>query len=176
MTNLISFCNRELKMSIEPTYATVDIGSEELFQYPFVHLTGHGNIVLNQSEQDNLRTYLKAGGFLHVDDNYGMDEYIRPLLNNLIAGSSLIELGSNHPIFQNPYVFSDGLPKIHEHDQNRPQAFALYDQGRMVLLYTYESDLGDGWEDADVHNDSEETRLKALQMGANIVNYVLRGQ
>ncbi len=176
ITNLITFCNKELKMNIERKYATVEIGSKELFNYPFVHLTGHGNIVMSDAEMENVRNYLLAGGFMHIDDNYGMDKFIRPLLDQLIPGSELIELGSNHPIFQAPYQFKDGLPKIHEHDKNPPQAFALYNEGRMVLLYTFESDLGDGWEDADVHNDSEETRLKALQMGANIVNYVFNGQ
>jgi hypothetical protein len=176
VTNLISFCNKELKMSIAKSYATVDIGSKDIFKYPFIHLTGHGNIVLNDAEMDNVSSYLRAGGFIHVDDNFGMDKYVRPLLNQLITGSQLVELGSNHPIFQSPFPFPSGLPKIHEHDKNPPQAFALYYEGRMVLLYTFESDLGDGWEDADVHNDSEEIRLNALRMGANIVNYVFNGQ
>ena len=176
VTNLIAFCNQELKMNIAKSYATVDVGSKEIFNYPFVHLTGHGNIVFDDDEMNNVSSYLKAGGFMHVDDNYGMDKYVRPLLNQLIAGTQLVELGNNHPIFQSPFQFPGGLPKIHEHDKNPPQAFALYYEGRMVLLYTFESDLGDGWEDADVHNDSKEIRLKALQMGANIVNHVFTGQ
>lgn len=176
VTNLIGFCNEELKMNINPQYATVEVASEELFNYPFVHLTGHGNIVLSDAERDNLISYLMAGGFLHIDDNYGMDKFIRPQLENLLPGSELIELGSDHQIFKTPYTFATDLPKIHEHDAKPPQAFGLYYKGRMVLLYTFECDLGDGWEDANVHNDSEETRLKALRMGANIVSYVLTGQ
>ena len=163
-------------MSIAKPYATVDLGSKDIFKYPFIHLTGHGNIVLNDAELDNVRSYLRAGGFLHIDDNYGMDKYVRPLLNQLLPGTQLVELGSNHPIFKAPFSFPNGLPKIHEHDNKPPQAFALYIEGRMVLIYTYECDLGDGWEDADVHNDSEETRLNALRMGANIINYVFSGQ
>ena len=176
LTNLISFCNTQLNTRIAPKYQTVELGSEALFDYPFVHLTGHGNIVLDDSEMANLRLYLMAGGFLHVDDNYGMDPYIRPLLNALFVNTELVELGQNHPIFNQPYPFENGLPKIHEHDAERPQALALYYQGRMVVLYTFECDLGDGWEDAKVHNDSEETRLKALRMGANIIHFVLTGQ
>ncbi len=176
LTNLISFCNKELGMRIAPKYATVDVDSEELFNYPFVHLTGHGNVVMNDSELGNLRLYLQSGGFLHVDDNYGMDKFIRPLLDQLLPDSELEELGSNHPIFSVVYPMPDGLPKVHEHDASRPQAFGLYHNGRLVLLYTFESDLGDGWEDANVHNDSEEIRKKALKMGANIVSYVLTGQ
>jgi hypothetical protein len=176
LTNLISFCNKELDMRIDPKYATVDVGSEELFNYPFVHLTGHGNVVFSDDELENLRLYLQSGGFLHVDDNYGMDKFIRPLLNQVLPDSELEELGSDHPIFSAVYPMVDGLPKVHEHDAARPQAFGLYYNGRLVLLYTFESDLGDGWEDADVHNDSEEIRTKALKMGANIVSYVLTGQ
>ena len=163
-------------MQIDPKYATVEIGSEEIFKYPFLHLTGHGNVVLSNQEEENLASYLKAGGFLHVDDNYGMDKFIRPILEQLLPNSNLQELGADHPIFKTQFAFENGLPKIHEHDAARPQAFALFYQGRMVLLYTFESDLGDGWEDANVHNDSEEIRTKALRMGANIVSYVLTGQ
>ena len=176
ITNLISFCNAELKMNINPKSATIEIGSEDIFNYPFVHLTGHGNVVLSDAEQDNIVAYLLAGGFLHIDDNYGMDKFIRPQLEQLLPGSELVELGSDYPIFKKPFDFAGGLPKIHEHDAKPPQAFALFHEGRMVLLYTFESDLGDGWEDADVHNDSDETRLKALRMGANIVSYVLTGE
>jgi len=176
LPNLVKFCNAELNMNINPTTATVEPASPDLYKYPFIHLTGHGNVVLNDDERQNLTTYLLGGGFLHVDDNYGMDVYIRPLLNQLLPGVQLEELGANHPIFKQVYTFAGGLPKIHEHDNKPPQAFALYYEGRMVLLYTYETDLGDGWEDANVHNNSEETRLKALKMGANIVSFILTGQ
>lgn len=176
LTNLIAFCNEALKMNINPEYATVELGDPQIFNYPFVHLTGHGNVVLSPAETENVRNYLLAGGFLHVDDNYGMDPYIRPLLNNLLPETELVELGADHPIFSAPYSFPSGLPKIHEHDGKRPQAFALIYEGRIVALYTYECDLGDGWEDPDVHNDDEETRQKALKMGANMVHYILTGQ
>lgn len=176
LKNLIQFCNEELRMNINPAAATVEVGSEDIFNYPFVHLTGHGNVVFSDADRDNIVIYLLAGGFLHIDDNYGMDKFIRPQLQQLLPGNELIELGSDHPIFNSPYEFKGGLPKIHEHDAKAPQAFALYNEGRMVLLYTFESDLGDGWEDKNVHNDSEETRLKALRMGANIISYVLIGQ
>lgn len=176
LNNLIGFCNKELKTQINPKAATVEVGSDAIYKYPFLHLTGHGNIVLDDAERKNLMNYLMAGGFLHVDDNYGMDKYIRPLLNQLLPNTELEEIGADNPIFNSFYSFPQGLPKIHEHDAAKPQAFALYWEGRMVLLYTFECDLGDGWEDYDVHNDSEETRLKALRMGANIVNYALSGQ
>jgi len=176
LKNLIQFCNNELKMTINPVAPTVDLGSEDMFGYPFIHLTGHGNVVFSDAERDNIVLYLLGGGFLHIDDNYGMDKFIRPQLQQLLPGIELVELGIDHPIFHAPYNFKGGLPKIHEHDAKPPQAFALYHEGRMVLLYTFECDLGDGWEDSNVHNDSEETRLKALRMGANIVSYVLTGQ
>ncbi len=176
LTNLIYFCNTEIGTQINPKPATVEVGSEEIFNYPFIHLTGHGNVVLSQQEYQNLSLYLRTGGFLHVDDNYGMDKFIRPILNQLLPGTTLLELSADNPIFHSYFDFENGLPKIHEHDAAKPQAFALYHEGRMVLLYTFESDLGDGWEDSDVHNDSEEVREKALRMGANIINFVLTGQ
>ncbi|MCS6820022.1 MAG: DUF4159 domain-containing protein [Chitinophagales bacterium] len=172
LPNLIQFCNKNLGMDIHPEPATVEVGSPELFNYPFVHMTGHGNVVFNASETENLRKYLMGGGFLHVDDNYGMDKFVRPQLEKLLPGSKLTELPFSHPIFHQKFKFPNGLPKIHEHDNKPPQAFGLFYEGRLVLLYTYECDLGDGWEDPDVHKDPEEVRLKALRMGANILTYV----
>lgn len=172
LPNLISFCNKELGTSINPEPETVEVGSPDLFNYPFVHMTGHGNVVFSEQEKDNLKKYLKAGGFLHIDDNYGMDEYIRPILNNLIANTSLIELPFSHEIYQTAFPFKNGLPKIHEHDDKAPRAYGLIYEGRLVLLYTYETDLGDGWEDERVHHDPENVRLQALKMGANIIKYV----
>ena len=135
-------------------------------------MTGHGNVVFSDSDVLNLRNYLLSGGFLHIDDNYGMDEFIRKEIKKIFPNASLLEIPANHPIFQKPFVFSAGLPKIHEHDGKRPQAFGIFENNRLVLLYTYECDLGDGWEDADVHNDPKEVREKALKMGANILNYI----
>lgn len=172
LPNLIKFCNQNIKTKIKSKPATVEPGSPDLFSYPFVHMTGHGNVVFSPTDQVNLRNYLTSGGFLHIDDNYGMDKYIRNEIKKLFPNNELVEVPANHPIFQKPYSFPAGIPKIHEHDGKRPQAFGIFIEGRLVLLYTYETDLGDGWEDAEVHNDPLEIRQKALQMGANILNYI----
>lgn len=172
LPNLIKFCNQNIDTSINEKPITVTPGSVDLFDYPFVHMTGHGNVYFSAEEAENLRNYLISGGFLHIDDNYGMDQYIRKEIIKLFPNKELRELPVNHPIFNSFYKFPQGLPKIHEHDGGRPQAFGIYEEDRLVLLYTYETDLGDGWEDQEVHNDPPEVRLKALQMGANIVKYV----
>lgn len=172
LTNLIAFSNKNLKTNIAREYETVEVGSPELFNYPYVHLTGHGNVVFSDSEADNLRKYLLAGGFLHIDDNYGMDEYIRPEMKKVFPELDFVELPPDHPIYHQKYDFDKGLPKIHEHDGKPAQGFGLIFKGRLVCFYSYESDLGDGWEDPEVHNDSETTRMKALKMGANILQFV----
>ncbi|MFN8309705.1 MAG: DUF4159 domain-containing protein [Chitinophagales bacterium] len=172
LPNLISFCNKNLNMNLETDPPTVEVGSAELFNYPMVHMTGHGNVVFNDQETENLRTYLAAGGFLHADDNYGMDKFIRPQLEKLFPDSKLVELPFSHPIFHQKFDFPNGLPKIHEHDNKSPQAFGLFHEGRLVALYTYECDLGDGWEDPEVHKDPPATHEKALKMGANILQFV----
>ena len=172
LPNLADFCNKNLGTNISTDIPTVDVGSAELFNYPFVHMTGHGNVVWSAQDLQNLRTYLIAGGFLHIDDNYGMDKYIRPQIAKLFPEMQLVELPFDHKIFHQKFEFKNGLPKIHEHDTKAPQAFGVIWEGRLVLLYTYECDLGDGWEDPEVHKDSRETRLKALQMGANIIQSV----
>lgn len=172
LPNLISYCNLNLKTNIYPEPSTVELGTPEIFNFPFVHATGHGNIIFSENEAINLRAYLEAGGFLHVDDNYGLNEYFRREMKKVFPEKELIELPPSHPIFHQKYDFNEGLPKIHEHDGNPPQAFGLFIENRMVCLYTYECDLGDGWEDAAVHNDPPETREKALKMGANIIQYV----
>ena len=172
LPNLIKFCNANLGTSLEAKPATVEVGSADIFQYPFVHMTGHGNVVFSDAEAANLRMYLISGGFLHADDNYGLSNFIRKEMKKVFPELELVELPYNHPIFHQKYNFPNGLPKIHEHDNKPPQAFALFWEGRMVSLFTYESDLGDGWEDYIVHKDSEATRTKALQMGANIIQYV----
>lgn len=174
LPNLIRFCNSEIGTELLSDPATVSVDSPGLFQYPFLHMTGHGNVLLSQEEADNLRTYLLGGGFLHIDDNYGMAPYLEKELPKIFPDKQLQELGADHPIFKGPYAFPQGLPKIHEHDGKRPQAFGYFHEGRLVLLFTYETDLGDGWEDTDVHNDPEEVRRRALQMGANIVNYAFK--
>lgn len=171
LTNLIKFCNTKLKTSINPVYEEVAVNSPNIFNYPFIHMTGHGNVIFSDSDVQNLRLYLEAGGFLHIDDNYGMDKFVRRELKKVFPGQELVELPFTHPIYNQKYKFESGLPKIHVHDDKAPQGFGIIIDGRLVCFYTYESDLGDGWEDQDVHNDSEETRLKALKMGANIVSY-----
>ena len=168
--NLIKFCNSNLSMNIDDEVPYVEVGSSDLFLYPFVHMTGHGNVVFSSSEAENLRTYLEGGGFLHIDDNYGLDEFIRVELKKVFPNNELVELPFNHEIFHQKYNFN-GLPKIHDHDGKRPQAFGIIVNGRIVCLYTYETDLSDGWENREVHNDSEEKHQQALQMGTNILMY-----
>lgn len=171
LPNLIAFCNQNIDTRIAPKPETVETGSEAIFSYPYIHMTGHGNVFFSDSEAENLRNYLMAGGFLHVDDNYGMEPYLRRELRKVFPEKELEELGRDHPIFNQKFKFPDGLPKIHEHDGERPQALGIFHEGRLLLLFTYESDLGDGWEDPSVHNDSEDVRKQALQMGANIMQY-----
>lgn len=172
LPNLIKYCNANINTRIKSKPATVEPSSPDLFSYPFVHMTGHGNVVFSNADVINLRNYLTSGGFLHIDDNYGMNEYIGKEIKKIFPNANLVEISANHLIFQKPYLFSNGLPKIHEHDGKRPQAFGIFIENRLVLLYTYECDLGDGWEDAEVHNDPFEVREKALKMGANILNYI----
>ncbi|NER11572.1 protein of unknown function [Muriicola jejuensis] len=174
LPNLIRFCNQAIKTRINPKPQTVEPGSPLLYQYPFVHMTGHGNVYFSDEEARNLRTYLLAGGFLHIDDNYGMEPYLRKELKKVFPDKELEELSPEHPIFSQEFLFPEGLPKIHEHDGKRPQALGIFDENRLVLLFTFESDLGDGWEDPQVHNDPEEVRLKALRMGANIIQYAFK--
>lgn len=171
LPNLIAFCNKNINTKINPKPETVETGSTDIFQYPLLHMTGHGNVFFSETDAENLRNYLMSGGFLHIDDNYGMKPYITKELKKVFPEKELIELPVNHPIFSSVFEFPDGLPKIHEHDGKRPQALGIFVENRLVLLFTYESDLGDGWEDPEVHNDPAEVRKKALKMGANIVKF-----
>ena len=170
LKNLILFCNENIGTNIDNEPAIIEANNLNIFNYPFVHVTGHGNIIFDQNEIENIRNYLLSGGFIHIDDNYGMDKYIRKEIDKIFPNNDLLELKNNHPIFNSKYKFN-GLPKIHEHDGKDAQAFGITVEGRLVLIYTYESDLGDGWEDQEVHNDSDEVRTKALKMGANIIKY-----
>jgi hypothetical protein len=170
--NLVKFCNQNIGTSLDEEVPSVEAGSQELFNYPFVHMTGHGNVVFSDQDRENLRNYLLGGGFLHIDDNYGMDKFIRPQLKKLFPELDLVEIPFDHPIYHQKYNFNNGLPKIHEHDAKAPQGFGLFWEGRMIVFYSFECDLGDGWEDPDVHKDSPETRAKALQMGANLIQFV----
>lgn len=172
LPNLIRFCNLNINTKIKPKPATVEPSSSDIFSFPFIHMTGHGNVIFNSEEEINLRNYLNSGGFLHIDDNYGMNEYIRKAIKKLFPNQDLVEIPAQHALFQQPFSFPNGLPKIHEHDGKRPQAFGVFIKNRLVLLYTFECDLGDGWEDAEVNNDPIELRQKALKMGANIIHYI----
>ena len=174
LPNLATFCNEHLGTNFEKDYATVEVGSAEIFNYPFLHMTGHGNVLFSDAEAENLRNYLIAGGFLHVDDNYGMDPYIRIALKKVFPEAELVELPFKHEIYHQKYAFKNGLPKIHKHDDKPPRGYGLFHEDRLVVFYTFESDLGDGWEDPDVHNDPETVRTKALQMGANIISFVFQ--
>lgn len=171
LPNLIKFCNQELRMNIDPEDQVVDVGNSEIYNYPFVYLTGHGNVLFSNEEALNLRNYLIAGGFLHIDDNYGLDVFIRREMKKVFPELSFVEIPFNHPVYKQKFNFPEGLPKVHEHDGKRPQGFGLFFEGRLVCFYSYESDLGNGWEDQSVHDVPEPIRLKALQMGANLLMF-----
>lgn len=170
LKNLTNYCNQKLGTNFSTDYATVEIGNQELYNYPIAYMTGHGNVVFSDAEAENLRKYLIGGGFLIINDDNGMDPYIRPALKKVFPELSLQEIPYNHPIYHQAFNFKNGLPKIHEHEGLPAQGFGLFYEGRLMVFYNYESDLGDGWD--DVHNDGIEIRTKALQMGANIVQYV----
>ena len=174
LPNLIKFCNEHLKTNLAAEPVNVEPGSRDIFNYPFVHMTGHGNVVFTPVEAQNLRDYLLAGGFLHADDNYGLSASFRREMKKVFPEDELVELPWEHPIFHQKYDFPQGLPKIHEHDAKRPQAFGIVKEGRLVVLFTFETDLGDGWEDTEVHNDPENKHRQAFQMGANIIYYVFQ--
>lgn len=171
LPNLVNFCNKNIKTSINPADGVVEVGSPEIFNYPWIYLTGHGNVVFTDAEAANLRKYLMAGGFLHIDDNYGLKPFILPQMKKVFPELDFIELPFNHAIYHQSYNFDKGLPKIHEHDGKPPQGFGLIYEGRLVCFFTYECDLGNGWEDQSVYNDPEEKRQEALKMGANIIQF-----
>ncbi len=171
LPNLIRFCNRELDTNIDPQQVIVDVGSIELFNLPFVHMTGHGNVVFSDEEARNVRKYLESGGFLHIDDNYGMDQYVRTAIKQVFPNKEFVEIPFSHPIYHQAFDFNNGLPKVHEHDGAASKGYGIFIEDRLVCFYSFESDLGDGWEDPEVHNDPEQVRRKALQMGANLIQF-----
>ena len=171
LPNLIEFCNQNLNTRLAVEEEVVEVGSPEIFLYPYVYMTGHGNVVFSDEEAENLRKYLISGGFLHIDDNYGLDEFVRIEMKKVFPELEFIELPDDHPIYRQKYIFAGGLPKIHEHDGKASQGYGLIYEGRLVCFYSYESDLGNGWEDQRIHNDPEDVRQKALRMGANIIAY-----
>jgi hypothetical protein len=176
LKNLAQFCNRTISTSFSAEEAQVEIGSHDIFNYPFIHATGHGRISFSDAEAANLRLYLESGGFLHIDDNFGIDPYVRPEMKKVFPDLDFVELPFSHPIYHQKFNFPNGLPKIHEHDGKQPHGYGLIYKGRLVCFYTFDCDIGDGWEDAEVHNDSPEKRQQALQMGANIIQYVFTGK
>lgn len=171
LPNLIAFCNKELDTNLFPEEDVVEAGSTQIFQYPFIYMTGHGNVLFTDSEAKNIRNYLISGGFLHIDDNYGLNTFIRREMKKVFPELEFVELPFSHKVYSLKYKFSNGLPKIHEHDNKPPQGFGMIYKGRLVAYFSYESDLGNGWEDQTVYNDPASVRLKALQMGANLIEY-----
>ena len=174
LPNLIGFSNKHINTLISENPTSIAVGNSDLFNYPIVFMTGHGNVYFSEEEAKNLREYLISGGFLHISDNYGLDKYIRRELKKVFSKIELQEIPNNHPIYNQTFIFKNGLPKIHEHDKKEPKGFGLFFKGRLVCFYDYESDLSDGWEDASIHNNPEEIRLKALQMGSNIIEYAFK--
>jgi hypothetical protein len=171
LPNLIKFSNAELGTNLDPEEDIVEVGSRDIFLYPYVYMTGHGNVVFSEAEAANLRKYLIGGGFLHIDDNYGLDKFIRLELKKVFPELELMEIPFDHPIYHQKFDFPKGLPKVHEHDGKPAQGFGLIYQGRLIVFYSFECDLGNGWEDQRIHNDPEEKRLEALRMGCNILAY-----
>lgn len=171
LPNLLHFCNREMNMNLAPEEDVVEAGSKDIFLYPYVYMTGHGNVIFSEADANNLRRYLLGGGFLHIDDNYGMDKFIRIELKKIFPEQELITIPFDHPVYHQKFKFPKGLPKIHEHDGKPAQGLGIFHEGRLVVFYSYESDLGNGWEDQRIHNDPEEKRQQALRMGANLIAY-----
>ncbi|TAE38877.1 MAG: DUF4159 domain-containing protein [Sphingobacteriales bacterium] len=175
LPNLIGFCNQNIKTNFDPSEAIVEASSADIFNYPYVYLTGHGNITFNPQESQNIRNYLMGGGFLHIDDNYGLDKFIRPQMKKVFPELDFVELPPTHAIYNQTYTFTQGLPKIHEHNGKRPQGFALIYKGKIICFYSYECDLGNGWEDYGTYpDDTQQSRQKALKMGANLVEYAFK--
>jgi hypothetical protein len=175
LPNLVSYVNAELKMNIAKETPYVEVGSTELFNYPFVHMTGHGNVVFSSADAESLRLYLSSGGFLHISDNYGLDKFIRKEMKKVFPDADFVEIPFGHPVYHQKYEFNSGLPKIHDHDNKAPQGLGIFVENRLVVFYDFECDLGDGWEDSNVHKDSEAARTKAFQMGANLLQYAFTG-
>ena len=171
LPNLLKFVSENTHISVDDEEVRIRPADQNFFKYPYLYLTGHGNVRFSEEEITKLRETLLRGAFLHADDNYGMDASFREEMKRIFPNKDLVELPYDHPVFHVFYDFPSGLPKIHEHDGNPPQALGLFDENRLMILYTFECDLGDGWEDPEVHNDPEEIRLEALQMGVNIIYY-----
>lgn len=169
--NLVEFTNTNIKTTISKNPQTVAVNSDDIYNFPILFMTGHGNVDFSDEEATNLKDYLISGGFLHISDNYGLDKFIRTALKKVFPALELQEIPSNHPIYNQTFKFPNGMPKIHEHDKKSAQGFGVFYEGRLVVFYDYETDLSDGWEDEIIHNDPKEVREKALKMGSNIIEY-----
>lgn len=172
--NLVTFANTTIKTNISKNPQAVAVGSADVFNFPLLFMTGHGNILFSDDEVENLRNYLISGGFLHISDNYGFDKFIRKEIKKVFPVLDFKEIPSNHPIYNQTFKFPNGMPKIHEHDKKPPQGFGVFYEGRLVIFYDYETDLSDGWEDEMIHNNPKSVREKALKMGANIIEYAFK--
>lgn len=176
LPNLIEFCNEQINTNLALSEDVVSIGSPDLYLYPYVYMTGHGNVVFNNAQAENLRSYLTSGGFLHIDDNYGLDQFVRMEMKKVFPELEFIEIPFNHPVYHQKFDFDDGLPKIHQHNGEAPKGYGIIYEGRLVCFYSFESDLGNGWEDQSVYNDPQEIRIEALKMGANIISYAFTSE
>ncbi|QOD60572.1 DUF4159 domain-containing protein [Polaribacter haliotis] len=172
--NLVDFANTNIKTNIAKIPQTVEVGSQDIFNFPMVFMTGHGNVYFSDDEAENLRNYLISGGFLHISDNYGLDKFIRAELKKVFPKLEFQEIPSNHPIYNQTFKFPNGIPKIHEHDKKPAQGFGIFYEGRLLVFYDYETDLSDGWEDEIIHNNPKSVRDIALKMGANIIEYAFK--
>ena len=173
LTELLKFVRANTLLHVAPREEVVELTSDKVFTFPYLYLTGHGNVQFSNTEAMRLRRYLQGGGFLHIDDNYGLDRHIRREMKKVFPDQEFIELPFSHPIFSTHYSFLNGLPKIHEHDGKPPQGFGLFIDNRLAVFYSYESDLGDGWEPEQVHSVPPEKRIDALRMGTNILTYAM---
>jgi hypothetical protein len=171
--NLLNFVEENTNIKTNSEYTFVEIGSDDIFTFPFLFLTGHGNIVFSSSDAERLRKYLTSGGFLYVDDDYGIDNAFRREIKKVFPDKELVELPFNFGLYHCLYDFEFGPPKVHEHDNNPPQGFGIFIDGRLAVYYTYDSNPGDGWTDQRVHNTPEERRQEALKFGTNLIVWVL---
>lgn len=173
LPNLMRYLNEQTGIPVSTEEKVVSLTDPDLWNYPYLYLTGHGLVRFSEMAAERLREYLKRGGFLHADDNYGLDEYFRPAIRRIFPQTDWVEIPFEHDIYHCLYEFPNGLPKIHEHHGGPPVGLGIFVEGRLVIFYSYNTDLGDGWEDPEVHNDPPEKREQALQMGANIILYAL---
>ena len=171
--NLLNFIQQNTNIKVDARYQFVDISSDEIFSYPFLFMTGHGNVVFSKDEVYRLRTYLENGGFLYIDDDYGLDNAIRREMKKVFPQDDFIEIPFSYGLYNSFYKFESGPPKTHEHDEKVPRGFGIFVNNRLAVYYTYESNPSDGWADPEVHNDPENKREEALKFGTNIVVWAL---